>query len=143
MSSKTLQLAFSSRVGHGSPPPMAALSRLRLLILKPGDWSDVRHVFEHGLHCDQSDTLQSLGIMHERKFTGLLSWSQRLGMRRKFTVSSFFTTYLLHCKMKNFTAVKNMIDILWPSASYPHTHACTHALTHTLKLLACFSLWLA
>jgi len=50
VSSRMLQFAFSSRAGHGSPPPMAALFRLRLLLLKQviGQmsvilvWNDIR-----------------------------------------------------------------------------------------------------
>lgn len=77
-SSKILHRCVSTNAGHASPPPMADLFTLRNLLLKPGDWSDIRQVFEQGLHVDQSDTLQSLGITQDRKFTGLLSWSQRL-----------------------------------------------------------------
>lgn len=75
--SKILQRWVSTNAGHGSPPT-PGLFRLRCLLLKPGDWSDIRQVFEQGLHVDQSDTLQSLGITHDRKLAGLLSWSQRL-----------------------------------------------------------------
>ena len=73
-----LQASFSSRVGHSLPPPMGICAIVRARTRYPGDRSEERQVLEQGLHEDQSDVSQSLGITQDWKVKGESSWVQRL-----------------------------------------------------------------
>lgn len=66
-SPKMLQASFSSRAGHWLPPPIGICVMIRVRTRKPGERSAERQVLEQGLHDDQSDVWQGLGITQDWK----------------------------------------------------------------------------